>query len=48
MGRYPGLLARTFGLTAPMWTAVAILLFVAAITWMYIGNDAIERARIEA
>ncbi|MBA2693910.1 MAG: MFS transporter [Rubrobacter sp.] len=43
-----GLLARTFGLTAPMWTAVAILLFVAAITWMYIGNDAIERARIEA
>lgn len=43
-----GLLARELGLTAPMWAAAAILLAIAIITWRYVDNEAIERARAEA
>lgn len=43
-----GLLARNFGLTAPMWVAAIVLSFVAAIIWIYISNDAVESARAEA
>jgi MFS family permease len=43
-----GLLARELGLTAPMWAAAIVLVIVAAIIWIYVSNDAVERARIEA
>lgn len=43
-----GLLARELGLTAPMWAASFVLLFIAIIVWKYIDNDTIERARAEA
>ncbi len=40
-----GLLARSFGLTAPLWAAAGVLLVVAIIVWKYIDNEAIESAR---